>query len=187
MDCRSALRRGSVVSGFPIRSDAFRTTYGWRITGKGGTPVRLGHLFAWGGLLLALMVTSAQAERRLAFVAGVNAYSNLPANMQLERAVADAETVSTTLQELGFSVTKLTAGVTHEAFLRRFGAFTAQIEPGDTVLVFFAEHGVGLGGTNYLLPADVPLPGGGDERLVRNRSIAETDLIEDVRGRGARV
>ncbi len=75
-----------------------------------------------------MLATSAQAERRLAFVAGVNAYSNLPANMQLERAVADAETVSTTLQELGFTVTKLTSGVTHEAFLRRFGEFTAQIE-----------------------------------------------------------
>ncbi len=136
-------------------------------------------LFAWAGLLLALLATSAQAERRLAFVAGVNTYSNLPATMQLERAVSDAETVSTTLQELGFAVTKLTTGATHESFLRRFGEFTAQIEPGDTVLVFFAGHGVGLSGTNYLLPADVPLPGGGDERLVRNRSIAETDLIED--------
>ena len=55
------------------------------------------------------------------------------------------------------------------------------------MLVFFAGHGVGLSGTNYLLPADVPLPGGGDERLVRSRSIAETDLIEDIWGRGARV
>ena len=69
-------------------------------------------------MLLALMVTSAQAERRLAFVAGVNAYSNLPTNMQLERAVADAETVSTALQDLGFAVTKLTSSVTHETYLR---------------------------------------------------------------------
>ena len=69
-------------------------------------------------MLLALMVTSARAERRLAFVAGVNAYSNLPTNMQLERAVADAETVSTALQDLGFAVTKLTSSVTHETYLR---------------------------------------------------------------------
>jgi hypothetical protein len=69
--------------------------------------MRRGLLFAWAGLLLALLATSAQAERRLAFVAGVNAYSNLPANMQLERAVSDAETVSATVRSLGFSVSKL--------------------------------------------------------------------------------
>jgi hypothetical protein len=66
-------------------------------------------LFAWAGLLLALLATSAQAERRLAFVAGIDRYPNLPRDMQLERAVADAEAVGDALAPLGFQVTRLTA------------------------------------------------------------------------------
>jgi hypothetical protein len=57
-----------------------RIVRGRHAAGK-GTFLRRGSLFAWAGLLLALLATSAHAERRLAFVAGVNTYSNLPANM----------------------------------------------------------------------------------------------------------
>jgi hypothetical protein len=47
------------------------------------------------------------------------------------------------------------------------------------VLFFFAGHGIGPDGTNYLIPADVPKLGGGDERLVKSRSMAEIDLTSD--------
>src|SRR5207244_2015554 len=88
---------------------------------------------------------------------------------------------------LGFSVTRITREVTQENFLRRFGEFTRQISPGDTAVLFYAGHGIGLDGTNYLIPADVPKLGGGDERLIKSRSMAETDLIADIRDKGARV
>jgi len=129
----------------------------------------------------------ALGERRLAFVAGMNDYPNLPRDRQLQRAVKDAETVGDTLQALGFQVTRVTRSVTQEAFLRGFGAFVRGIEPGDTALFFFAGHGIALDGTNYLIPSDIPSLSSGDERLVRSRSLAETDLITDIRERGARV
>jgi hypothetical protein len=125
---------------------------------------------------LGLEIQPAWAERRVAFVAGIDTYPNLPREMQLECAVADAVAMGDALQSLGFTVTRVTRDVTQETFLRRFGGVTHQIEAGDTALFFFAGHGIGLDGTNYLVPADVPKLGGGDERLVKSRSMAETDL-----------
>src|SRR5690348_1779310 len=100
-------------------------------------------LLALAALLLGA-AHPAQAERRLAFVAGINEYPSLPRDMQLERAVRDAETVADALQGLGFQVTRLTRGVTLTGFLAAFGAFTRTIEPGDTALFFFAGHGIAL-------------------------------------------
>ena len=136
--------------------------------------------------LLAL-AAPAQAERRLAFVAGVNAYPNLPAGMQLQRAVIDAETVADTLQSLGFQVTRLTEGVTLTGFLAAFGAFAKGIEPGDMALFYFAGHGIALDNTNYLIPADIPPLVAGGESAVKKLALAEPDLIADIQARGARV
>src|SRR5690349_5942898 len=96
------------------------------------------------------------AERRVAFVAGINDYPNLPQEKQLQRAVTDAETVGDALQSLGFQVTRITRGVTQETFLRRFGEFVRALEPGDTALFFYAGHGIALDGANYLIPSDIP-------------------------------
>jgi hypothetical protein len=81
----------------------------------------------------------------------------------------------------------LTEGVSQELLLRRFSEYLSTIERGDTALFFFAGHGVGIDGTNYLIPADVPRITDGNERLVKSRSLSETDLIADIRDRGARV
>jgi caspase domain-containing protein len=132
-----------------------RIVQGRHAAGK-GTFLRRRFLLAWAGLLLALLVTSAQAERRLAFVAGIDRYPNLPRDMQLERAVADAEAVGNALAPIGFQVTRLTGDVSQATFLRRFRIFAQGVQRGDTVLFFFSGHGVGLDGANYLLPPMSP-------------------------------
>jgi uncharacterized caspase-like protein len=137
--------------------------------------------------LLVGALHPALAEQRVAFVAGINDYPNLPREKQLERAVADAETVGDALAALGFKVTRVTRGVTREAFLRRFVEFARDIEPGDTALLFYAGHGITIDGTNYLLPSDIPALSIGDERLARSLSLAEADLISDILHEGARV
>jgi uncharacterized protein len=138
-------------------------------------------------MLLALLATSAQAERRFAFVAGIDRYPNLSRDMQLERAVADAEAVGDALASLGFQVTRLTGDVSQATFLRRFRTFAQDVQRGDTVLFFFSGHGIGLDGANYLLPADVPDLDAGDEPLIRARAVAEADLTADIERQGARV
>lgn len=139
-------------------------------------------------LPLALCLSGAAvAAERLAFVVGVDAYANLGPSAQLQRPVADATAVAGALQGLGYKVTLVASGVTHELFLRRFGSFLDKIQSGDTALVYFAGHGIALQGTNYLIPADIPAIEPGQEMLARSRSIAEADLSAALRDKGARV
>ena len=139
-------------------------------------------------LLLALIWTvPVLAAQRFAFVVGVDSYAHLGTAAQLARPSADAQAVATTAQALGYRTTLLAPTVTREAFVRRFSSFKAQIEPGDTVLFYFAGHGLAIQGTNYLLPSDMPAIEADQEFLARTSAMAEADLSAELRSRGARV
>ncbi len=138
-------------------------------------------------LLSMLLPVAAQAAERLAFVVGVERYTNLGPSAQLLRPAADAQAVAGALQGFGYQVTLLSSLVTQEMFLRRFGNFVDKVQPGDTALVYFAGHGIALQGTNYLLPSDIPVIEPGQEMLARSRSLAEADLSAALRDKGARV
>jgi uncharacterized caspase-like protein len=92
-----------------------------------------------------------------ALVIGINAYPNLGAADQLERAVADAEAVGDKLRSLGFQVTRLTTApqTTLDAIIHGFEAFRKTVGPNDMVMLFYAGHGVGLSDGTYLVPGDV--------------------------------
>jgi formylglycine-generating enzyme required for sulfatase activity len=111
-------------------------------------------------LLLAAMPnpTSAQQaqpapERRVAFVIGVGAYKNAP---KLANPVNDARAIGEALRQLGFDVQEVDdpdfLHLTHA--LRDFGIKAAQA---DVAVIYYAGHGVQVGGTNYLLPTDTVL------------------------------
>ena len=148
-------------------------------------PAQIHRLFCW--LFLACLASPALAESKLAFVVGINAYPNLGAEAQLERAVADATAVGDALQSLGFAVTRVTEDAKLETILNRFEKFTSTIQPGDTVVFYYAGHGISLDDGNYLIPADVPLLGPSDERLAKRLAIPERDFSQDIARTGARV
>jgi uncharacterized protein len=52
-----------------------------------------------------LLSSAAHAERRIAFVVGIDKYDNLGPQQQLQRAVNDARSVSAALSSVGFEVT----------------------------------------------------------------------------------
>lgn len=140
------------------------------------------------GIIATPLVTigPALAEKRVALVVGINNYPNLK-NGQLARAVADAETMADLLKNrLGFDV-ELARNVDQSGFLTAIDRVKQKIGSGDTVFIFFAGHGVGMRGTNLLLPSDIPAVGPESEQLLRGRSIAETDLIEAVREKKAKL
>jgi hypothetical protein len=99
-----------------------------------------------------LVRASVQAPRRSALVIGNSAY----AEGRLANAVNDAESVSRTLQKMGFAVTlvlnadKRTIDEALEAFSRRLG-------PGEIGLIYFSGHGVQVEGENYLVPINAQL------------------------------
>jgi len=89
-------------------------------------------------------------EKRLALVVGVSEYASVP---DLENTVHDGALVAETLRSLQFDVIEK-----YNLGLREFKALLAQFEfeaeTADVALVYFAGHGVEVGGQNFLIPTD---------------------------------
>jgi hypothetical protein len=139
-------------------------------------------VMAGGGLA----ATPAVAEKRVALAIGNDLYPNLPADRQLKKAANDATTIAGTLRSLGFEVIVGT-NLGRQAMIDKLAEFTARLERGDTAALFFAGHGVAIGGVNYLIPSDVPAVTEGAEARVRGASLAEPDLIAELQARSVRV
>lgn len=99
-------------------------------------------------LIAVLWDGAAQAETRIALVAGNGAYADTP----LRNARHDAELMSATLKNVGFEVIEafdLPAPALREAI----ATFGRRIKTPDTVALFYyAGHGVQFEGENYLIP-----------------------------------
>ena len=96
--------------------------------------------------------SAAQAASRLALVIGNSDYPQWP----LVNPVNDANAMSKKLTQLGFDVSthlqlqRDDIGIVTDAFLRK-------VSPEDTVVFFFAGHGVQVGGQNFLLATDAKI------------------------------
>lgn len=136
-----------------------------------------------GVVFVILFALPTAAQERRALVIGNDAYSNVP---KLEKAVADARAIAETFDGLGYQTVAATDANRRE-MNRHISEFTAQLEPGDTAVVFFAGHGVEIDGENYLLPTDIVAPNSGESDFVKSESIALSDLMDRVRAAGARM
>src|SRR5438128_304654 len=132
--------------------------------------------------LLLLPVAPALAEKRVAITIGIDAYDNLAINQQLRKAVNDSRAVGAALSSVGFEVIS-GENVPRVEFNRIWQRFLNRIEPGDTVSVFFAGHGIEIGGSNFLLARDVPRATAGEDEFLKSETIALSRLLEDLRNR----
>jgi hypothetical protein len=112
-------------------------------------------------------------------------YDNLPAVEQLQKAVNDARAVGAAPRQLGFE-TAVEENVAKLPFTRAWQKFLNRLQPGGTAALFFAGHGVEVGGLNYLLPRDVPKVVGGEDRVLAEASIRFNTLMEDLRDKNVR-
>ena len=103
--------------------------------------------------VLLLSTTSATAAKK-ALLIGVDGYSNLS---RLNNAISDAVAMGRALESLGFTVSQA-HNPTRDKLIAALSVLEASIEKNDIVLVFYAGHGVEVSKTNYLLPADMPIP-----------------------------
>ena len=95
----------------------------------------------------------ALAENRLALVIGNSAYQSAPA---LTNPGNDAKAVAELLISAGFDVVPA-ADLTQSDMRRTIGDFAARVaaKGQDTiVVVYYAGHGVQVGGENFLIPVD---------------------------------
>jgi hypothetical protein len=124
--------------------------------------------------------TSQTSGKRVAFVAGIDKYANLPANQQLKTAANDARLVAATLDKLGFQVVETSVNVSRSKFNRDWQRFLNSIERGSVAAFFFAGHGVQLDGQNYLLPGDIPPADVGQREFLVNEAISFNILLSQL-------
>jgi uncharacterized caspase-like protein len=93
----------------------------------------------------------ARAEGRHALLIGNQTYAN-PA-LALRNPANDAGSLAVALDGLGFD-TRVLVDADRDAMLAALDAFAEEAAGAEMALVFFAGHGVQLGGENHLLGAD---------------------------------
>ncbi|WP_315838388.1 caspase family protein [Bradyrhizobium prioriisuperbiae] len=96
----------------------------------------------------------AVAERRVALVIGNSAYRNAP---RLPNPARDAAGVADALRRVGFATVTLETDLPRDKLTEALRAFAQLADEADWALVYYAGHGIELGGANYLVPVDAKL------------------------------
>jgi tetratricopeptide (TPR) repeat protein len=119
-------------------------------------------------------------EKRIALVIGNGAYTNVKA---LKNADSDARAMAESFRQLGFEViekhdltlTQLIAGL--KSFGDKASAF-------DWAVVYYAGHGIEVGGVNYLIPVDAELSAAthvDDEAIPLDRVLSKVEGAHKLR------
>jgi Caspase domain len=104
--------------------------------------------------LTGLVVTPAFSDgKRVALVIGNSAYRNVPA---LPNPANDAADIAAALTRLGFTVALIT-NASFDEMRRGLIALGRDAAGADMAVVYFAGHGVEIGGENWLIPIDAEL------------------------------
>ena len=128
-------------------------------------------------LASAFLASPALAEKRVALVIGNGAYKSVP---KLTNPINDAADMSTALQRLGFEV-QLATDLTYDGMRRNLRDFNRRADGADIVLVFFAGHGIEVGGENWLIPVDAQLK---SDRDIDIESIGMRSFLASIEGAG---
>ena len=100
-----------------------------------------------------VIASASGTGRRVALVIGNSAYQNVPS---LNNPANDATLIVEALKTDGFSVT-MADNLDHEAFITALKTFAEEADNANWAVVYFAGHGIEIGGTNYLIPVDAKL------------------------------
>ncbi|MAE15825.1 MAG: caspase (peptidase), partial [Deltaproteobacteria bacterium] len=138
-------------------------------------------LLAFAFLLFTLPAFGAKGValtglNRVALVVGNSNYSGEIG--RLRNPVNDVRTMARTLEQAGFSVTKLED--TGYAELREaIWDFGKQLREADAALFYFSGHGVQYNGSNYLLPLGTRLE---TPRHIQLQAVSENEVLAEMEG-----
>ncbi len=105
-------------------------------------------------------VVSGEANaKRVALIIGNSEYKSVS---KLPNPTNDAQAMAATLARLGFDTVSLKMNQDFTTFRRTLRAFARKAAGADLGLVFFAGHGIEVGGQNYLIPTDAELSDASD-------------------------
>lgn len=131
--------------------------------------------------LLAIMLllgggVESHASKRVALVIGNSAYEH---TQFLPNPKNDARAIAAKLKEIGFETVTTATDLGADGMRRALSAFGDAADGADTALVFFAGHGMELGGENYLIPTDAKLK---RDRHLKFEAIKLSSVLESVEG-----
>jgi Tfp pilus assembly protein PilF len=93
-------------------------------------------------------------DHRIALVIGNSAYENVPA---LPNPARDATLIADTLKRTGFESVTVLTNLRKDALITALRDFAARAESADWAVVYYAGHGMEVGGVNYLIPTDAKI------------------------------
>lgn len=100
------------------------------------------------------IVTTPETGRRVALVVGNSVYSRAGT---LVNPVNDAKAVAAALKRVGFQEVRERLNLSLMEFNKELKAFSDSVEQSDWAVIYFAGHGLEVGGRNYLIPVDAEL------------------------------
>ena len=126
-------------------------------------------------LLIGLLLVNAEAKagERVALVIGNGGYRHVPL---LPNPPNDAGDVAASLTRLGFSVTSLT-DLTYDGMHAALRDLGRTARGADIAVVFFAGHGIEVGGQNWLIPIDAALHSDAD---IGKEAIGLDEIMQSV-------
>lgn len=127
-------------------------------------------------LLMSISLSEAAAERRVALVIGNGKYD---AVARLPNPIPDAEMVAASLRDLGFDRVTLADDLPREKLVEALRTFSADASNADWAVIYYAGHGIEMGGVNYLIPTDARLA---TDRDVQFEAVPLTQVMAAVEG-----
>jgi len=130
-----------------------------------------------GGAIFSMVLTPdvAWADRRVALIVGNSTYQTVP---QLPNPSRDASAVAKMFRDAGFDSVEVQLNVGNLEFKRAIRKFEAAADQADIAVVYYAGHGLEIGGTNYLIPVDARLASdrdADDEAIPLERLVSSAD------------
>lgn len=111
--------------------------------------------------LILLFLPCLAAAEKVALVIGNSQYRNVAA---LPNPTRDADAVSRALMSQGFDVV-LTRDLMRSDMLDTLRDFRDRADAADIAMIYYAGHGIEIGGRNYLIPVDARVTDARDARL----------------------
>jgi tetratricopeptide (TPR) repeat protein len=114
--------------------------------------------------------------RKVALIIGNGAYKNVE---PLANPPRDAKLIASTFRELGFATVTLVPDLSRDKFFATLHEFGQEAEKADWAVVYYAGHGMEIGGVNYLIPVDARLKADSD---AETQAVALEQVIASVAG-----
>jgi peptidoglycan hydrolase-like protein with peptidoglycan-binding domain/outer membrane protein assembly factor BamD (BamD/ComL family) len=134
-----------------------------------------------GLIVLCLSTDIALADKRVALVVGNSTYQNVARLPNPER---DATAMAKLFRDAGFNTVVAVNNVVAMDFKRAIRNFEDAAIDSDIAVVYYAGHGIEIGGVNYLIPVDAKLAGdrdAQDEAILIERLVQSVDEAKRLR------